>query len=114
MIKLNKKHWLFITIIFSVFLVIHTMSFLVTRPWCSIVDLGGDSLKNIYVYLYHSAWGKGYWFDGMNYPYGEHIVFSDGFPLLSVFFATFHHVTPQVALTFMWWLIGLSYVLEII
>lgn len=47
-------------------------------------ELGGDGMKNYYAYLYHALYGSGWWFNGMNYPYGEHIMFTDGQPVLTL------------------------------
>jgi len=100
-------------VLFAIALTIYTLSYIVAEPWHIIPGLAGDSTKNTYTYLYQSAYGHGYWFDGMNYPYGEHIVYTDGQPLLSVFFASMGHVSAATALTVLWWLIGLSYVLSV-
>lgn len=59
-------------------------------------ELGGDGIKNYYTYLQHSLHGKGWWFTGMNYPYGEHIMFVDGQPALSVTLAS---LRPYINLT---------------
>lgn len=48
--------------------------------------MGGsvDGLKNYYTPWYHAKYDSSYvWFEGMNYPYGEHVVFTDAQPLLS-------------------------------
>ena len=43
-----------------------------------------DGLKNYYTPLYHILFDESYSrFDGMNYPYGEQIVFADAQPLIS-------------------------------
>lgn len=70
-------------------------------------------MKNTFVYLYHSIYGKGYWFDGMNYPYGEHIVYTDGMPFLTVTLAHIPGITVPVAMTILWWLLALSYLLAV-
>lgn len=45
---------------------------------------GGDALKNQYTPLYHARFDSSYvWFEGMNYPFGEHVVFTDCQPLVS-------------------------------
>src|SRR4051812_26014633 len=95
----KSKIWLLITVLFAAGLTIFTLSYLVTRPGHVVTALGGDGAKNIFTYLYHSMYGKGYWFEGMNYPYGEHITYTDGQPLLSVLFASMHNVTAETALT---------------
>lgn len=44
----------------------------------------GDGIKNYYTYLYHAKHDDSFWdFTGMNYPFNEHIVYTDGHPLLS-------------------------------
>jgi hypothetical protein len=48
--------------------------------------MGGsqDAQKNYYTPWYHAKFDSSFtWFQGMNYPYGEHLVFADGQPLLS-------------------------------
>jgi hypothetical protein len=43
-----------------------------------------DGLKNYFTPWYHVAHDESYfWFDGMNYPHGEHPVFADAQPLVS-------------------------------
>ncbi|MEX1002347.1 MAG: hypothetical protein WDZ35_09565 [Crocinitomicaceae bacterium] len=45
---------------------------------------GGDGIKNYYSYLFHAKHDASFWhFGGMNYPYYEHIVYTDAHPLLS-------------------------------
>lgn len=114
MTRAQRNLWLMAVILIAVALTIIGLADIVTQPWHVLPDMGGDGAKNNLTYLYHSAYGKGYWFDGMNYPYGEHIVFTDGIPLLSVLFAAMGNVSFDVALTVLWWLLGLSYVLSVV
>lgn len=45
---------------------------------------GGDGMKNYYTFMYHvSHDSSSMVFEGMNYPFGENIVFTDNQPLLS-------------------------------
>lgn len=44
---------------------------------------GGDGVKNYFTPLYHILYGDGNHFTGMNYPFGEHVAFTDAQPLLS-------------------------------
>lgn len=45
---------------------------------------GADGLKNYYTPWYHAKYDSTYtWFEGMNFPYGDHVVFADAQPLLS-------------------------------
>lgn len=52
-------------------------------PGHALFGAGGDGGKNYYTYLYHVLYGKGFHFEGMNYPWGEHISFTDNQPLLA-------------------------------
>ncbi len=44
---------------------------------------GGDGIKNYYTPGYYIKYDEGCWFKGMNYPFGENIVYTDNQPLLS-------------------------------
>lgn len=47
-------------------------------------SIAGDSLKNYYTYLYHVKNDPELLhFSGMNYPFGEHVVYTDCVPLLT-------------------------------
>lgn len=53
-------------------------------PNHSFFNLNADGLKNYAVVMYHVQHDSTYtYYEGMNYPYGEHIMFTDGQPLLS-------------------------------
>jgi hypothetical protein len=113
--KVSPKLWLLLVTLFALALTTFTLSHIVTAPWHEIPELGADGGKNIYTYLYQVLYGRGLWFQGMNYPYGEHIVYTDGQPLLSVPLSYLQHrVSIGTALTIMWWLVAISYVLSII
>lgn len=51
---------------------------------------GGDGIKNYFTPLYHINHGEGLHFTGMNYPYGDHVVFTDNQPLLSAILGFIH------------------------
>ena len=112
--KIGDKTWLLITTLFAVVVTTYVLSTIVTAPWHVVPELGGDGGKNIFTYLYHVLYDKGIWFTGMNYPYGEHIVFTDGQPLLSVLLGYVGGRSIETALTVMWWLVALSYILSIV
>ena len=112
--KRQEKIWLCIAVLSAILFTVFTLSYFVTRPWHSVAELGGDGIKNTFTYLYHSVYDTGVWFRGMNYPYGEHIVYTDAIPVVSVLLSYCKGITPDTALTVLWWLIGLSYVLCIV
>ena len=43
----------------------------------------GDGLKNYFAVAYQIIHGEATWFQGMLYPYGDHLMFADGQPLLT-------------------------------
>lgn len=43
----------------------------------------GDGVKNYFTYLFYIANDSGTHFTGMNYPFGENVVFTDNMPLLA-------------------------------
>lgn len=50
-----------------------------------LFKVNGDSLKNYYTYVYHIKHdADALTFSGMNYPFGEHIVYTDCQPLLTL------------------------------
>ena len=113
--KLSPKIWLLLTVVFAAVLTTYSLSHIVTHPWHEITELGADGGKNIFTYLYQVVYGKGLWFEGMNYPYGEHITYTDGQPLLSVPLSLLaNRMSLEGALTVMWWFIAASYVLSIV
>ncbi|MBK7112477.1 MAG: hypothetical protein IPH60_08525 [Flavobacteriales bacterium] len=49
----------------------------------------GDGLKNYYTLVQHAHGSGNFWnMNGMNHPYGEYVVYTDGHPWLS---AALHH-----------------------
>lgn len=53
-------------------------------PACYLFMDGGDGLKNYYTLLYYVQHDSGWHFSGMNYPYGEHIIYTDNQPALAL------------------------------
>ena len=49
-----------------------------------------DGIKNYYTALWYTQHDAGWRFTGMNYPFGEHVVFTDDQPLLSFGLAWLH------------------------
>ncbi|MCB0695826.1 MAG: hypothetical protein KDC07_00595, partial [Chitinophagaceae bacterium] len=93
---------------------IYCLSYIVTAPGSVLLSTTGDGAKNYFTFLYHATYGEGVWFTGMNYPYGEHIVFTDGQPVFSVLLGYINHwihVNPMVVIHL---LIGTGFFLGIV
>lgn len=62
----------------------------------TLISAGGDGMKNYFTYLYHIKYDSTFWvFEGMNYPFGENIVFTDNQPLLSNIVKWIYNITPM-------------------
>jgi hypothetical protein len=109
----QRNIWFVVTVAFAVCLSWAMFKYFFTYPGHCVGELGTDGSKNTFTYLYECMHGNGVWFAGMNYPYGEHIVYTDGQPLISVPFAYFHHLTASQALAVDWWLIILGYIISV-
>ncbi len=53
-------------------------------PACYLFEDSGDGLKNYYTLVYYVQHDKGWHFTGMNYPYGENIIYTDNQPILAM------------------------------
>lgn len=115
--KLSDSIALLITLLFATGIVVFFFSHIVTNPGHIIIESDGDAIKNYFAYLYHIMYGKGVWFNGMNYPYGDNIIYPDSQPLLSVplsYLRQSFHLTVENALMVMHLVLALSYVLAIV
>ncbi len=113
----QKNLWLLVAILFAICLTIFMLSDIVIHPQHSMMEVGGDGGKNYLSWFYHIMYEKGTWFYGMNYPYGEHIVYADGQALLSVPLSYINKWMPMsngTILAIMNLCIGFSYVLGIV
>lgn len=49
----------------------------ISSPNDYLFALGGDGMKNYYTPAYYMKYDSGRHFSGMNYPFGEHVIFTD-------------------------------------
>jgi len=69
---------------FSVILLFRDAIFI---PHKILYTITGDGIKNVFTSIYHIKYGSGTHFTGMNYPFGEHVLYTDNQPLLSIMLA---------------------------
>ena len=112
--KIGSTAWFAIALISALSTTVLLLSRMVTDPGNTMTEPGGDPGKNYFVFLYHSLYAHGIWFDGMNYPYGENVIYVDGQPALSCFLSCFKGLTGHQALAAMNLLISFSVVLAIL
>ncbi len=73
------------TILYFVFLPV------IQNPEHYLFGNGGDGLKNYFTFIDYVRNGSGTHFSGMNYPYGEHVIFTDSQPAFAFFFHWINH-----------------------
>lgn len=49
-----------------------------------LLDKSGDGFKNYFAFAWQYKQEGGYWFDGMQYPYGDLLSFADGQPAITI------------------------------
>lgn len=81
----KKLRWLDLALAFGVLLGLSiNYHHILLSPGTKVLGSSEDALKNYYTPWYHAQHDPDFiWFEGMNYPYGEHPVFADAQPLVS-------------------------------
>ncbi len=80
-----SRHRKFMLLVVVGTLAIIAISFpdLLFSPHEVLIQVYGDGGKNYFTPAFYTQYDQGWWFTGMNYPYGEHVVFTDNQPVLS-------------------------------
>ena len=110
----SRRIWLLITALFAAGIVSLTFWQVIAAHFHAIPGINGDAGKNIFTLIYHSLFGHGQQFTGMNYPYGDHILYADAQPLLSVTLGYLGCNNMGTAMALMWSLLLSGYFLAII
>ena len=80
----EKSKWPGLTFALSLGLLFLFYHEVLLHPNDLLFASGGDGLKNYYTFLFQAEHGTNFWeFKGMNYPYFENVVFTDGHPFLA-------------------------------
>jgi hypothetical protein len=78
----NKFLWLTFGVAF--FVLFYFYYEVILAPNSYLFSAAGDGIKNYYTYLYHAKFDTDFHhFSGMNYPFYEHVVYTDAHPLFS-------------------------------
>lgn len=81
--RLRRNKSIYLLTIISLLLICGVWSKIVLHPNQYLLNTGGDAFKNYYTPAWYVANDSGAHFSGMNYPYGEHVVFTDDQPIIS-------------------------------
>ncbi len=80
---MSKTVAFFLLIVLSIAISWFYFGDILLHPNDYFFQAGGDGVKNYFTPLYFIENDSGVWFTGMNYPFGEHVVFTDNQPVLS-------------------------------
>ncbi|MFZ4739848.1 MAG: hypothetical protein ACOYLE_01645 [Bacteroidales bacterium] len=84
---MKKKIPFILLIVFSTIFIFSFYGDVILHPDNYLFNDCGDAIKNYYTYSYHIKHDISYInFEGMNYPYGEHFLYTDCHPVLTIFF----------------------------
>ena len=82
--------WITLVLVAPGFILYSYFTKIFACPECYLFEDGGDGLKNYYTLDYYVKHDQGWHFSGMNYPYGEHIIYTDNQPLLAMTLGWIH------------------------
>ncbi|MFT7153454.1 MAG: hypothetical protein ACJAVL_000697 [Bacteroidia bacterium] len=91
------KHLFFsalVAILLAVLVCFRYFGEIILHPDEFLFGSSGDGLKNYFAVAYQVIHGEGLWFQGMLYPYGDHLIFADGQPVLTKILSWF--IEPDV------------------
>lgn len=77
-------------VILTFFVLVWKIPQLIFHPNELLLTSDGDGLKSYFSFIYHLQYDQSFLhFGGMNFPHGEHYLFTDGFPALAWFLQLF-------------------------
>lgn len=76
--------WILMVLIIPAWIISNHFAAVFACPSCYLFVEEGDGLKNYFTLLYYVQHDSGWHFTGMNYPYGEHIIYTDNQPILAI------------------------------
>lgn len=77
---MNKYYIHFLLWLSAIACIILVFPNLSLHPNSSLISVWNDGIKNYFTTLFYIDYNEGNHFSGMNYPFGEHIVFTDNMP----------------------------------
>jgi hypothetical protein len=94
----KKSNWILLAL-FATSILLFFYHKVIFAPDEYIFSSNGDGLKNYFTYYYHIVHDSSYLnFSGMNYPYGEHFLYTDCHPALTLLFKACSKKMPFLAL----------------
>lgn len=95
--KKRSYNDLLLVLLLATVVVAITFPTILLHPNKTLMTIGGDGIKNYFTSLFYLQYNSGTHFTGMNYPFGEHISFSDAQPALVVWIKALCRLVPALA-----------------
>ncbi len=89
--RIAKILWATLVFALPALILYHFYAPVFACPACYLFQDTGDGLKNYYTLAWYVVHDQGWHFTGMNYPYGENIIYTDNQPLLALLLRWMHH-----------------------
>ena len=82
---MERKKWLVYPLLIGITLLVLWPRFgqVIQHPDAYLFTSQGDGLKNYFVWAYYLRYDEGLAFSGLNYPYGDNLLFTDSHPFLA-------------------------------
>lgn len=94
----ENKRYVLLTFVLSVVLIAIVYNDAFFKPNSFLFNAYGDGIKNYYTCAHHVKNDKSWFqFGGMKYPYGEHVTYTDGQPLLSIGIKLISKIAPAIS-----------------
>ncbi len=83
-VRMSKLLWIVFVLALPAIIISNHFTKIFECPSCYLFEDTGDGLKNYYTLAYYVQHDDGWTFSGMNYPYGENIIYTDNQPILAL------------------------------
>ncbi|SNC62524.1 hypothetical protein SAMN06265337_0689 [Hymenobacter gelipurpurascens] len=83
--KSQRSGWLTHLLVLAAIVLLGALLFgdIAWHPGEYLFSRDGDGIKNYYTAAWYVQHDRAWWFSGMNYPFGEHVIFTDNQPILA-------------------------------
>jgi hypothetical protein len=90
---LDSKVWLAAALAIACAVLFYFYKEVIQHPGNYLFGGGGDAVKNYFTFAWHVKYDESWLhFAGSNYPYGEHVCYTDGHPIVSLLLGNFEIV----------------------
>ena len=90
---MNNRNWGWIASAIGILTIILLYTDVLLHPDSFMFGAYGDSVKNYFTFAWHVRYDSNWLhFGGMNYPFGDHVCYTDGHPIVSLILGHFDFV----------------------